>query len=99
VGVEIVNGKAADLAAVRDASSGYERLREFAGQGEGVLRRVGPDSGAWEWDVDGKKVVFSSPVREEEMKRLQRFRREFPRAWGKARMIDLRFAERVVIKR
>ena len=99
MGVEIRNGKVPDLGAVRDASSGYGRLREFAGQGEGVLRRVGPDAGAWEWDVDGKKVVFSSPVREEEIKRLQRFRREFPRAWGKARMIDLRFAERVVIKR
>ena len=99
VGVEISGGKLADLGAVRDASSGYGRLRELAGQGEGILRRIGADAGAWEWDIDGKKVVFSSPVREEEIKRLQRFRREFPRAWGKARLVDLRFAERVVIKK
>jgi len=99
VGVDIADGRVGDLGAVRDASSGYERLREYAGQGEGILRRVGPDAGAWEWNVEGKKVVFSSPVKEEEIKRLQRFRREYPRAWGKARMVDLRFAERVVIKR
>jgi len=99
VGVEIKDGRISDLGAVKDATSGYGRLREYAGQGEGVLHRVGPDAGAWEWNVDGKKVVFSSPVREEEIKRLQRFRREFPRAWGKARTVDLRFAERVVIKK
>jgi len=99
VGVEIRDGRVTDLGAVGAASAGYDRLRELAGEGSGVLRRVGPNAGAWEWDVDGKQVVFSSPVREEEIKRLQRFRREFPRAWGKARTVDLRFAERVVIKK
>jgi len=99
MGVELREGRVADLAAVRDAAAGYGRLRGYVGQGEGILRRVGNDAGAWEWDVEGKKVVFSSPVREEEINRLQRFRREFPRAWGKARMVDLRFAERVVVKR
>lgn len=99
VGVDVRDGRIMDLDAVRDATSGYGRLREYAGQAEGILRRIGPDAGAWEWNVEGKKVVFSSPVREEEIKRLQRFRREFPRAWKRARTVDLRFAERVVIKR
>jgi hypothetical protein len=97
-GVEVKDGKA-DMAAVAEAMSGYGHLREIATQGKGVLRRVGSGEGVWEWDIEGKKVVFSSPVREEEIKRLQRFQREYPRAWGKARMVDLRFAERVVVKK
>lgn len=61
-----------------------------------VWRRI--PAGCWEWDTGEKKVRLTSPLRPEEFERLQRFQQAYPDAWLRARMLDLRFADRVVVK-
>jgi hypothetical protein len=98
-GIEARDGVVADSVAMAEAMSACVRTRELARSGGGAWRRL-PGAGAgWEWTIDGKRVVFSGPVSEEEIKRLQRFQREFPREWGMSLQLDMRFADRVVMKR
>jgi hypothetical protein len=69
-----------------------------AGSG-GFWRRLSLDGGAWEWKTGDKLIHLNSPINKEEFRRLQRFTRAFPDAWARARLLDLRFAERVVVRR
>jgi hypothetical protein len=96
-GLPASEGTAGDPATIADAMKGYGMARGLL-DGEGVTwRRSGPS--AWVIEAGKKRVTVSSPVREEEYKRLMRFQRGYPDAWARARMLDLRFADRVVVKR
>lgn len=61
-----------------------------------VWRRI--PAGCWEWGTGEKKIRLTSPLQPEEFKRLQRFQQAYPDAWLRARMLDLRFADRVVVR-
>jgi hypothetical protein len=53
----------------------------------------------WVWDLKGRRVQMGFPVDRDGFDRLARFRRAYPDAFTRARLIDVRFAERVVVKR
>jgi len=84
-------------AAIADALKGDGFSRGIFGGTEVTWRRAGPS--AWSVEAGRKRVTVSSPVRDEEFKRLMRFQCEYPDAWARARTLDMRFADRVVVKR
>jgi len=98
-GVAVKHGKVSDVDAIREALAGRRYGREVDDSGGGVWRRLRSPADAWEWETGGKRIQMTSPIREDELKRLARFRRAYPEAWARARLLDLRFADRVVVKR
>jgi len=97
-GVMAAAGKVLTPADIAEAVSADQRIRLVAPGSSGTWRKVPGIPGSWEWEAGGRRLAFSSPVSDSEIKRLERFQREFPREWGRSRVLDLRFADRVVIK-
>lgn len=95
--VPVEKGRVKSPGVIGEALAGSSLGREADISDGGVWRRLPAD--VWEWETGGKRIHMTSPIREEEFKRLTRFRRAHPRAWDRARLLDLRFAARVVVKR
>lgn len=96
-GIAVRDGRVEKPAVIGEALSGRSLGKEVDVSGGGVWRRL--PTGVWEWETGGKRIHMTSPIRTEEFKRLVRFRRAYPREWSRARLLDLRFADRVVVKR
>ena len=96
-GVPCASGRVLSPGLLREAAEA-ERLTGD-GSAESVWRFAPGAPGWWELVGDGKVVRLASPVTVIQMKRLRRFQREYPEAWGRARRLDLRFADRVVVTR
>ncbi len=101
-GLKVVRGKVLKAGAVREALEGNALTQELdgfsSGAGGGVWRRLPVPPPTWEWEMGGKRIHMTSPIQREEFKRLHRFQRAYPDAWARARWLDLRFADRVVVK-
>ncbi len=96
-GFAVEKGKVKQTDAIREALLGCALGRQEDEPSGGTWRRL-PEN-VWEWDRGGKRVYMTSPIDKNEFKRLKRFRRAYPEVWSRARLLDLRFAERVVVKR
>jgi len=96
-GLAVAQGRVTEAKLVDEALAIKAALIAQGADLGGVLRRTGP--GGWEWLNGGKRVTLSSPPQPGELARLTRFQRSFPEAWARARAVDLRFADRVVVSR
>ncbi len=91
--------RAFDPKILREAVEGEALMRTLEEGASGAWYCRLEEPRTWLWLSGGKRVVFSSPVSEDEVTRLGHFRRVCPKAWQSARMLDMRFADRVVVKR
>lgn len=96
-GLAVAQGRVGDARLVGEALVVKAALAAQGAEVDGVLRRTA--AGSWEWQNGGKRVTLSSPPQPGELARLARFQRSFPDAWARARALDLRFADRVVVSR
>ena len=98
-GFAVDHGCLRDLRALREAKDAWRMTSDIADGAEGIWRRMESKPASWEWIIGKKRITFSSPVGEDEAERLRTFKTEFPDAWRKAGGLDLRFRDRVVMKR
>jgi hypothetical protein len=92
-------GRVCEAGMIRDAICAETAARDEAFPGGGVWRRSSAGAPGWEWNAGGKKIQMTFPVERAGFVRLARFRRGYPEAFAQARLIDVRYAERVVVKR
>lgn len=97
-GFSIEHGCVRDVRLLQEAGEARLMTGELAEGADGIWRHVAKPP-CWEWVLGKKRITFSSPIDEGEVERLRTFKAEFPGAWRKAGGLDLRFKDRVVIKR
>jgi len=92
-------GRICEVGMIKDAILAEATAKSEVFSGGGVWRRSSAGAPGWEWNAGGKKVQMTFPVERDGFVRLARFRRAYPEAFAQARLIDVRYAERVVVKR
>lgn len=98
-GFTTAGGRICEAAMIHDAIRAEAAVRDEALSGGGVWRRAPAGAPGWEWVAGGRKVQMSFPVERDGFVRLARFRRAYPEVFAQARLIDVRYAERVVVKK
>lgn len=98
-GLRVEKGRVGDVGAIQEAAQAEEILRNSGEFPSGTWACRAGYADSWIWYTQGKIVRFSRPVPEKEINRLQRFKRLCPQAWARARALDMRFADRVVVNR
>jgi hypothetical protein len=96
-GLPVSQGRITSPGLVTEALTIRGALAAAGADLRGTLRHAG--AAGWEWVAGGKRLALSSPPQPGELTRLARFQRGFPEAWAKARALDLRYADRVVVSR
>ncbi len=98
-GLKVQKGMIEDVEAIEEAAQADRAMRESGEFAPGTWACKGGYADSWIWYAQGKIVRFSRPIPEDEINRLQRFKRHCPQAWSRARALDMRFADRVVVNR